>query len=467
MQSTWKQRKLDVMKAESVYKSEERSIAVLCFLTDLMCLWIGFNLAVFFRLVTLIRVDYADLQRDRILALVLFSVCMVLAGAYRSNRLSDRFDSIYYAGLGIFSTLVTLFLVVALLPREVLAISRRELVLGPVFAFMLIVCWRELAVRVFKRFPSFQRVFLIYGDPAEGHRLATEMDQAEGAYVKAHYVGENQAEALENQLERLELTAGAGHAEAIICGDNTDLEALTELTDFCGIRYRRTYLYPSLHDTLLFQHSAVAAVAGVPLIEVANRLHHSGYVQVKRLMDIGAALAGLVVLSPLAVAAALAVKLTSPGGVIYSQERIGFQGKPFHIYKFRTMRANVEQTSGPMLATENDSRVTPVGGFLRRHRIDEIPQLWNVLRGDMSLVGPRPERPHFVDEFSRSLPLFARRLIVKPGLTSLSHVKGSYGSMPADRLRYDLVYIGSMSLLTDLRILFSTVRIVLSAKGAR
>lgn len=458
---------MNVMRAESVYKSEERSIAVLCFLTDVLCLWIGFNLAVFFRLVTLIRVDYGDLQRDRILALVLFSICMIVAGAYRSNRLSDRFDSIYYAGLGVFSTLVTLFLVVALLPREVLAISRRELVLGPAIAFLLIVCWRELAVRVFKRFPSFQRVFLIYGDPVEGRRLAAEMDQAEGAYVSAHYVGQNHAEALGNRLEALELTAGAGHAEAIICGDNTDLEGLTELTDFCGARYRRTYLYPSLHDTLLFQHSAVAAVAGVPLIEVATRVHQGGYVQLKRLMDIGASVVGLVALSPVALVAALAVKFTSPGGVIYRQERIGFQGKAFHIYKFRTMRANVEQSSGPMFATENDTRVTPVGRFLRRHRIDEIPQLWNVLRGDMSLVGPRPERPHFVEEFSQSLPLFTRRLIVKPGLTSLSHVKGSYGSKPADRLRYDLVYIGSMSLLTDLRILFSTIRIVLSAKGAR
>ena len=455
------------MKAESVYRAEERAIAVLCYLTDLTCLWIGFNLASLFRLVTLVRVDYSDLQRDRILGLALFSVCMIAAGAYRTSRLSDRFDSIYYAGLGVFSTLVTLFLVVALLPRETLAISRRELVIGPALGFLLIVCWRELAVRIFKRFPSFQRVFLIYGDPEEGGRLAGELNTSEGVYVAAHYVGRNREDAMDNDLEGRERSAGAGHAEAIICGDNTDLEALTELTDFCAPRYRRTFLYPSLHDTLLFQHSAIAAVGGIPLIEVANRLQRGGYVFAKRLIDIAAAAVGLVVLSPVALAAALAVKLTSPGGVLYRQERIGFQGKPFNIYKFRTMRPDVEKASGPIWAAENDSRVTPAGRFLRRHRIDEIPQLWNVLRGDMSLVGPRPERPHFVDEFSKSLPLFTRRLVVKPGLTSLSHVKGSYGSKPADRLRYDLVYIGNMSLLTDLRILFSTVRIVLSAKGAR
>ncbi|MBX3176629.1 MAG: sugar transferase [Candidatus Hydrogenedentes bacterium] len=455
------------MKAPSVYKQEERGLALLCLATDLLCFWIGLNLASLFRLVTLIRVDYGDLQRDRIACLVLFAVCMVAAGAYRSSRLSDRFDSIYFSGLGVASTLVGLFLVVALLPRDLLVISRRELVLGPMIGFVLIVLWRELAVRVFKRFPSFQRVFVVFGDPVEGRRLAAELTRAEGSYLTAHYAGRDAADAEANDLDSIEASAGAGHAEAIICGDNMDLEPLTALTDFCEPRYRRTYLYPSLQDTLLFQHSEIASVAGVPLIEVTQRLYTGGYARLKRVIDVATALAALVLLSPVAAAAALAVKLSSPGGVLYRQERIGLLGAPFYIYKFRTMYADVERESGPKWAEENDPRITPVGRVLRRHRIDEIPQLWNVLRGDMSLVGPRPERPHFVDEFSKRLPLFKRRLVVKPGLTSLSHVKGSYSSEPADRLRYDLVYIGNLSLLTDLRILFSTVRIVLSAKGAR
>jgi len=455
------------MRAASIYKQEERGLALLCLCTDLLCLWIGLNLASLFRMVTLIRVDYTVLQRDRIGCLLLFLACMYVAGAYRSSRLSDRFDSIYYAGLGVLSTLVGLFLIVALLPRDTLVISRRELLIGPVIGFVLIVLWRELAVRVFKRFPSFQRVFLIYGDETEGRRLAGELNRAEGAYVTAHYVGEAPDSLPEARLEALESGAGAGHAEAVICGDNMGLEALTALTDFCEPRYRRTFLYPSLQDALLFQHSAIAAVAGIPLIEVANQHYMGGYARAKRAVDIVTAAGGLVLSGPVAALAALAVKLSSPGGVIYRQERIGLHGKPFHIYKFRTMYAGVEQASGPVWAAENDSRVTPVGRILRRHRIDEIPQLWNVLRGDMSLVGPRPERPHFVEKFSASLPLFKRRLVVKPGLTSLSHVKGSYSSDPADRLRYDLVYIGNLSLLTDLRIVFSTIRIVLSAKGAR
>jgi len=455
------------MRVASIYKQEERGLALLCLCTDLLCFWIGLNLASLFRLVTLIRIDYTVLQRDRIGCMVLFAICMIAAGAYRSSRLSDRFDSMYYATLGTLTTLVGLFLIVALLPRDTLVISRRELVIGPLIGLALIVLWREYAVRVFKCFPSFQRFFLIYGDESEGQRLVRELNGAEGDYVTAHYAGRDHRDAAENGLATLEESAGSGHAEAIICGDNMDLEALTALTDFCEPRYRRTFLYPSLQDTLLFQHSAIAAVAGIPLIEVANRFHFGSYGRLKRIIDVVASLAALIVLGPIAVLAALAVKWTSPGSVFYSQERIGLQGKPFQIYKFRTMFTGVEKESGPVWATQNDVRVTPVGRFLRRHRIDEIPQLWNVLRGDMSLVGPRPERPHFVEQFSETLPLFARRLVVKPGLTSLSHVKGSYGSEPADRLRYDLVYISNLSLLTDLRILFSTVRIVLSAKGAR
>ena len=146
---------------------------------------------------------------------------------------------------------------------------------------------------------------------------------------------------------------------------------------------------------------------------------------------------------------------------------MGRHGRTFNLYKFRSMRTDAEAATGAVWASANDDRVTPIGRFIRKHRIDEIPQLINVLKGDMSLIGPRPERPKFHAEFCEQWPLFDRRLEVRPGVTSLSHVLGSYSSKPEDRLRYDLMYISSLSPLNDFRIALATVRVVLGAKGAQ
>jgi len=183
-------------------------------------------------------------------------------------------------------------------------------------------------------------------------------------------------------------------------------------------------------------------------------------------MDLIFGLVALPVVLVVSIPVGIAIKGTSRGPVVYSQERMGKGGRKFRLYKFRSMVVDAEAATGPVWAQDNDARVTRVGRFLRRHRIDELPQVVNVLRGDMSLVGPRPERPALHAEFCGQLPLFERRLAVRPGLTSLSHILGSYSSEPGDRLRYDLVYIGSMSFLADVRILLGTIRIVLGGKGA-
>jgi exopolysaccharide biosynthesis polyprenyl glycosylphosphotransferase len=222
-----------------------------------------------------------------------------------------------------------------------------------------------------------------------------------------------------------------------------------------------------LHDTRLFQHGGVHAVAGIPLIELATSVDRTSYLYLKRLIDIVVSAGALMLAMPICAVTAVAIAATSRGGVFYAQERMGKGGRRFNLYKFRSMIADAEAQTGPVWAAAGDARVTSVGRFIRKHRIDEIPQLWNVLKGDMSLIGPRPERPHFHEEFRKTWPLFDKRLAVRPGLTSLSHVLGSYGSNPEDRLRYDLIYIGNLSFLMDLHILFSTVRVVLGAKGAQ
>ena len=190
----------------------------------------------------------------------------------------------------------------------------------------------------------------------------------------------------------------------------------------------------------------------------------------KRFASILVSIAGLLVSLPLLPFAVLAIKFTSPGPVLYRQKRVGRGGGVFDCYKFRTMRADAEADTGPTWAKDDDPRLTPVGKFLRQARLDEIPQLWNVLRGDMSLVGPRPERPEFVGELSREMPYYYLRHSIRPGITGWAQIRYKYGNSVEDakeKLRYDLFYIKNMSVGLDLLILFSTVKVILLRSGAK
>ena len=165
---------------------------------------------------------------------------------------------------------------------------------------------------------------------------------------------------------------------------------------------------------------------------------------------------------------AIAIKLDSRGTVLYSQERVGYGGKTFRIYKFRTMVQDAEKQTGPTWASKSDPRITRVGQFLRKTRIDEIPQLLNVLAGNMSVIGPRPERPYFVEKFKENIPMYGNRLKVKPGLTGLAQVESGYDESEEDvkrKLSYDITYIQKQNILLDLKIMFKTIWVVLTGKG--
>ncbi len=181
-----------------------------------------------------------------------------------------------------------------------------------------------------------------------------------------------------------------------------------------------------------------------------------------RVLDVGLSTLAILLVMPLLVVLVTLIKITSPGPVIYSQSRIGKDGKLFTMYKFRTMIEGAENETGPVLACENDPRVTTVGRFLRRTRLDELPQLINVIRGDMSLVGPRPERPHFV---RRHKALREIRLAVRPGLTGLAQIRSIYDLHPRHKVRYDYLYIQKRSLLLNIYIIFKTLPVVLSCRG--
>jgi sugar transferase (PEP-CTERM system associated) len=191
---------------------------------------------------------------------------------------------------------------------------------------------------------------------------------------------------------------------------------------------------------------------------------------VRRIMNFTAALIGAVATIPLLPLIVMAILMDSPGPVLYRQKRVGRGGKIFYCYKFRTMRPDAEADTGATWATDNDPRITRVGRFLRMSRLDEIPQLWCVLKGDMHFVGPRPERPEFVEWLSREIPYYGVRHLVRPGITGWAQVQYKYGNTREDareKLQYDLFYIKNASVGLDLLIVFETVKIVVLGRGAK
>lgn len=190
----------------------------------------------------------------------------------------------------------------------------------------------------------------------------------------------------------------------------------------------------------------------------------------KRVLDILAAGIGLVVAGPVMLLVAVIVRLSSPGSVLYHQQRVGQHGRIFTVHKFRSMRADAEAKTGAVWATANDSRVTGFGRFMRRTRLDELPQLWNVMIGDMSFVGPRPERPEFVASLAQEIPFYGLRHVVRPGLTGWAQVRYTYGASTEDalqKLQYDLFYIKHVTLALDLFVMFLTLKTVILRKGAQ
>ena len=186
----------------------------------------------------------------------------------------------------------------------------------------------------------------------------------------------------------------------------------------------------------------------------------------QRVLDIVLSVIGLLIGIPLMVIFGILIKVEDNGPITYKQERLGKGGKKFYIYKLRSMRTDAEKF-GAQWAEKDDPRITKVGKFIRKTRIDEIPQLFNILKGDMSIIGPRPERPSFTEEFNQEIPGFINRLAVKPGLTGWAQVNGGYEITPREKLIEDIYYIENRSVLLDLKILFKTIKVVLTGDGAR
>ncbi|HQG38052.1 MAG TPA: sugar transferase [Chitinophagales bacterium] len=262
------------------------------------------------------------------------------------------------------------------------------------------------------------------------------------------------------------LNATVMEEDVIIALNQSQLHTLENLIFHFLNKGKTVQILPDEVD-ILSGKIKTQSVFGSPLIEIPTELMSPLQKVSKRIVDVLVSFFGLLLLSPVFVFIAVKVKRTSKGSVFFTQDRIGINGEPFSIIKFRSMRVNAEN-GVPQLSSEHDARITPFGRIMRKYRIDELPQLWNVLKGDMSLVGPRPERKYFIDQIIQTAPQYQLLQRVKPGITSLGMVKFGYASTLQEmlqRMRYDLLYIENMTMLMDIKILIYTTMILWKGKG--
>jgi exopolysaccharide biosynthesis polyprenyl glycosylphosphotransferase len=254
--------------------------------------------------------------------------------------------------------------------------------------------------------------------------------------------------------------------EVIIAVDDMDNDMIFDIANrliVCGVEVK---FAPRLFEVVT-GHVSLTDVESEPLVDITSSRMPAWQQSVKRVFDVGVSFVCMIILLPVYAYVAVRVKLGSKGPIFYKQERIGYEGRPFMIYKFRTMYVDAERM-GPQLSQVNDPRITPFGHVMRKYRLDELPQFWNILRGDMSIVGPRPERRYYIEQIEKIAPYYCLVYKVKPGLLSWGPIKIGYSDTVekmVERLRYDIIYMDNMTLQTDIKILFYSVGVILKGKG--
>ena len=251
---------------------------------------------------------------------------------------------------------------------------------------------------------------------------------------------------------------------------SSEIHSNNELLDIVGYFYNQSVnvkIIPDMYEALSGKVK-MNKLNGVALIDVNPQILTEYQKIIKRNLELLISLLALIIMLPVVLIAIPFIKLTSKGGILYKQMRVGMNGKEFSLYKFRTMYENSEQKTGPVWASKDDPRITPIGKFLRKYRIDELPQLINVIKGDMSIVGPRPERPFFVKKLTKKFPFYSRRECVRPGITGWAQVVGEYDTTienVEEKLKHDFFYIENISIILDLKIMFMTIFILIKGTG--
>lgn len=314
--------------------------------------------------------------------------------------------------------------------------------------------WALLACALYNRLHKPLRAAVIFRNEDDLQRMV-DMDRFSKRFTLEIYIEDPQS--LQDVVGRIQ-----GCEAVFLAGVNATLR--NGIAKYCVEHDIPGLFLPHVGDIIMAGSEHVRSFHA-PILSVRRAYPMPEYVFVKRLFDIVTSALAILVLSPLMLVVALVIRCYDGGPAIYRQLRLTRGGREFRIYKFRSMRVDAEGDGVARLASDKDSRITPVGRWIRAARIDELPQLFNILKGDMSVVGPRPERPEIAAEYEKTLPAFRLRLQVKAGLTGYAQVYGKYNTDPYDKLEMDLLYINKMSFMTDLQLIFATVRILFARES--
>ena len=378
---------------------------------------------------------------------ILTGLLFNINGLYTIER--KRFAEILLSVAVSMVQMLVLMMALTFFIRE-FALSRGVLLWCAGMDFVLLAAWRHLLWRYVRAHQNTRGVMLI-GSEEECQHVYHRMKQQPQLAMELRSVC--------TDLKNSDWETAAEQVDVLIICPDIRLKDKAKIVHYCNLHEKQALLIPNAYEVFC-SSMTLDKIDDVPVFRPQCLRLTLEQRSLKRIMDIVVALLGFLAALPFMLLTAIAIKIFDPGPVFYSQERVGRYEKPFKVYKFRTMRVDAEKLSGPMLAQENDPRITRLGAFLRAVRLDELPQIWNVLVGDMSIVGPRPERPFFVEQFKQEIPEYVYRMNVKPGITGLAQVYGKYNTTAYDKLIYDLVYIQNAGIRMDLTIIIQTVRVL-------
>lgn len=385
--------------------------------------------------------------------LLIFSVYLVLIFLF--SRIYNGFrigllrvsDIIYSQCLSMVFINGITYIQISLIERTLAEPAPMALV--TVIDMVFIVFWAYWGNRIYSRLYAPKKMIVIYGSK-QAVGLVEKMSRREDRFMICRAVS-----CTEDMHVIAELISAFD--AVIIC--DVPSEKKNDILKLCFAHSKRAYITPKLSD-IIIRGAEQIHLFDTPLLVCRNTGLSAEALIIKRAFDLALGIIGFIIASPIMLVTAVCIKLYDGGSVLYTQNRLTKDGKVFKVYKFRSMVTDAEKDGKARLAEENDDRITPVGRFIRKVRIDELPQIINIIKGDMSIVGPRPERPELAAENERVMPEFRYRLKVKAGLTGYAQVLGKYNTTPYDKLRLDLMYIEQYSFLLDLKLILMTIKIL-------